>query len=83
MDDGGSIKSEKHFRQLRDRRVLSLFNNVILRTIRVLDSCTQSMAIAPFWFSTDNFQISFKLTLSGHMLAFSTDEIQKMRLHLL
>ena len=40
--------------QLRGRRALMLFKDVPLRTRRALALYTKSMAIAPFWFSTEH-----------------------------
>ena len=45
---------------LRARRALSLFSDVSFGTRRVLNCCTKSMAIAPFWFSTEHHWIALK-----------------------
>ena len=54
------------YRQLRARRVLSLLKAVLFRTGRVLYGYTKSMAIMPFWFSTET-----SLNSVNALMAFS------------
>ena len=47
------VSNRSAYHKLRNRRVLSLFNDVYLRTEGGY-CCTKSKVIAPFWFSTEH-----------------------------
>ena len=66
------------YRQLRARRVLSRFNNVLLTPAGEYAE-SRSMALAPFWFSTEHqwkvqklHSSHAKMTLECHIFVWKT-----------